>query len=121
MIKYLAIILFLDFVKTAIATEQVCNGVGVKQTHQPVEMGGVTACFVYTNANEQEEGRLSVNPYGIAAYSTSKTVKPTLVYEFPYAGTVGNIIEAFLFLSMGQAMRGFLLFIVSRRQAHGIP
>lgn len=58
-------------------------------------MHGVTACFVYIGVDKLNERSLSRDPDAIAVYSVSDSQEPTLVYEFPYAGTEGRIDDAF--------------------------
>lgn len=96
MIKILSIILFLVSITTAAASDRACNEIALDQAYRYIDMRGTRACFVYTKTDEQYGGQLSRDPDGISVYAISKSGKPTLVYELPYAGTKGKVIDAFL-------------------------
>jgi len=95
MIKLLSIVFFSISVATAVASDRTCSDIGLEQAYRPVEIQGVTACFVYTETSPQYEGQLSRDPDGIAVYSVSKAEEPRLVYDFLYAGTKGKINDVF--------------------------
>ncbi|MEF9672782.1 hypothetical protein QNM99_12890 [Pseudomonas sp. PCH446] len=95
MIKLLSIVFFSSSIATALASNHTCSDIGLEQAYRPVEIEGITACFVYTETIPQYEGQLSRDPDGISIYSVSKVEEPKRVYEFLYAGTKGKINDVF--------------------------
>ena len=110
MVKVLSAILILASITTAAASDRECNDLGLKQAFSSINVQGVMACFLYTEAGVQQEGQLSRDPDGVSVYSISKSGKSALVYEFPYAGTKGEINDVFL-LSVDDA-RDDMLFVI---------
>ncbi len=110
MIKFLLLILFFVSAATAVAGDRACSDIGLRQAYPSIEVRGITACFVYTKTDVQYEGQLSRDPDGISVYSISESEKPTLVYEFPYAGTEGKINDAFLLTVDG--VHDEMLFVI---------
>jgi len=112
MIKLLSIVFFSASIATAVASDRTCSDIGLEQAYHPIEIQGVTACFVYTKTSLDYEEKTSVDPDGVAVYSVSKAEEPRLVYEFPYAWTKGKINDAFL-LSVGGGDEKILFVIHS--------
>lgn len=109
MIKLLSGVIFYVSAATATATDFTCSDIGRPEAYRPVEVGGITLCFVYTKT-QQEDGQISRPPDGIAVYSISKTEKPKPIYQLPYAGTKGMIDDAFPFFV--DSAQEKMLFIV---------
>ena len=78
------------------ASAQACEDIGLKSAFPSIKVEGVTACFLYTKTNKLEKNQLSIDPDGLILYSISESQKPKLIYEFPYAGTKGEIQDAFI-------------------------
>lgn len=76
------------------ASQNGCSVIGLKEAFPPVMKEGVKLCFLYTETPPDYEGQKSKNPDGIAVYSVAAEATPTLVYEFPYAGTIGELMRS---------------------------
>lgn len=92
--EFVATVLFLTALEQASA--HACDGLGLDSAYRSISMEGVTACFLYTKTNKLEKNQLSIDPDGLTLYSISEFQKPKLIYEFPYAGTKGEIQDAFI-------------------------
>jgi hypothetical protein len=90
------IVILLLIVFTGRVSAQNCEDIGLRPAYPPIKMGGVTACFLYVKTNKLEKNQLSIDPDGLILYSISESQKPKLIYEFPYAGTKGEIQDAFI-------------------------
>jgi len=99
---------------TAVASNDGCSGIGFRQAYNSMDVHGVKACFVYTKAAVQTEGQLSRDPDEISLYSVVSSENPKLVYEFPYAGTEGAIIDAFFLPAAGTLEE--MLFVIHRME-----
>lgn len=86
-----------------------CRGIGLREAYSSFDVDKVNACIVYTKSDVQTEGQLSRDPDGISLYSVVSSDTPKLVYEFPYDGTEGKIIDAF-FLPVGRGEE--MLFVI---------
>ncbi len=99
---------------TAIASDEGCSAIGLREAYGYMDIHGVKACFVYTKAEVKTEGQLSRDPEEISLYSVAPSENPKLVYEFPYAGTEGTITDAF-FLPVGGKGEE-MLFVIHRME-----
>jgi hypothetical protein len=110
-------ILFLGcvFVSTAIAGNEECSGIGLREAYSSMSVNGLSACFVYTKSDVQSEEQLSRDPDEISLYSVISSENPKLVFRFPYAGTAGIITDAF-FLSVEDELEK-MLFVINRMEA----
>lgn len=110
MTKILSVLTFLCLITAANASE-LCGEVGVRIAYEPLMVEGALLCFLYTNNTPgPDSNKLSVEPDGISILSMAKGRKPKLVYDLPYAGTVGKINDAFVIATNGnQDKRLFVL------------
>lgn len=99
---------------TAIASNEECSAIGLREAYSSIDVHGVKACFVYTKAEVQPEGQLSRDPDEISLYSVIPSESPKFIYEFPYAGTEGTITDAF-FLPVGGGGEE-MLFVIHRME-----
>jgi hypothetical protein len=100
---------------TAIAGNVECSGIGLREAYSSLDIHGAKACFVYTMASTENEEKHSRDPNGISLYSVTLSNNPKLVYEFPYAGTKGEIAEAFFLPVAGVDEK--TLFLIHRMEA----
>jgi hypothetical protein len=100
---------------TAIAGDEGCSGIGLRKAYSAMDVHGVKACFLYTKADVQTEGQLSRDPDEISIFSVIPPESPKLVYKFPYAGTKGEITEAFFLPVAGVDEE--MLFVIHRMEA----
>jgi hypothetical protein len=99
---------------TAIASNEECRGIGLREAYNSMDVHGVKACFIYTKADVKTEGQLPRDSDEISLYSVISSENPKLVYEFPYAGTEGKITDAF-FLPV-DGMDEKMLFVIHRME-----
>lgn len=112
MLKVLFVAFFSTLAASSVAYGKSCDDIGFEQAYHSVNIRQVIVCFVYTKTPAEKDRQLSRDPDGIAAYSISQSEMPTLMYEFPYAGTKGEINDAFV-LSVGSAAEEMLFVIHS--------
>jgi hypothetical protein len=102
------------FTSVAIAGDEGCGSIGLRNAYRAMDMQGVKACFVYTKAEVQIEEQLSRDPDGISFYSITPSESPKLVFDFPYAGTEGKISDAFVLPVSGVSEK--MLFVLHRME-----
>lgn len=114
--EMIELIIFFSYLvgSTAIASNEGCSGIGLRDAYNSMDVHGVKACFVYTKADVETEGQLSRDPDEISLYSVISSENPKLVYEFPYAGTEGKITDAFFLPVDGRDEK--LLFVIHRME-----
>jgi hypothetical protein len=101
--------------ETKISNANRCSGIGLREAYRSMDVDRVNACIVYTKTNSQAEGKPSREPDGISIYSVALSGTPKFVYEFPYAGTEGRIIDAFFLPAKGGVEE--MLFVIHRLEA----
>lgn len=72
-----------------------CAAVGYEQAFSSLTKEEVTVCFFHVPTPPEQAGQLSKDPDSQVVYTTSELEGPALVYELPYAGTQGKIVDAF--------------------------
>jgi hypothetical protein len=85
---------------------------GQCQAYKSIAMNESSVCFVYFKSDSEGDQQILRVPDGIAIYTISKSKKPELVYEFPYAGTKGKIEDVF-FLFVNDSAEKALVVIHS--------
>jgi hypothetical protein len=108
--KAVAVLGLIALALKAGASQNDCSALGLEQAFPAIGKEAVAVCFLYTKTPPDYEGQKSQNPDGIAVYSVAAAATPTNVYELPYAGTVSEINEVFVWEGVGGEQLVFVLY-----------